>query len=347
MELSKNRSATQEAFVSHATHTNAALTPRARLRLARLIVEQGWPPARAAERYDVSWRTAKKWADRYRNEGPDGMGDRSSAPHRHPNRTPAPVVRKIVHLRWKQRLGPVEIADRLGMHSSTVHAVLVRCRINRLTHIDRATGEPIRRYEHEKPGDLIHVDVKKLGRVPDGGGWRYVGRQQGGRNRSATPGMPRNKWRNPKLGTCYLHTVIDDHSRVAYVEARNDETKETATEVLSNAVAWFADRGVTVQRVLSDNGSCYKSHLWRDTCADLGITPKKTRPYRPQTNGKIERFHRTLAEGWAFKKFYNSENARLAALPAWIHEYNHHRPHSAIGKAAPITRLNNLAGHHT
>ena len=237
MELSKNRSATQEAFVSHATHTNAALTPRARLRLARLIVEQGWPPARAAERYDVSWRTAKKWADRYRNEGPDGMGDRSSAPHRHPNRTPAPVVRKIVHLRWKQRLGPVEIADRLGMPSSTVHAVLVRCRINRLTHIDRATGEPIRRYEHEKPGDLIHVDVKKLGRVPDGGGWRYVGRQQGGRNRSATPGMPRNKWRNPKLGTCYLHTVIDDHSRVAYVEARNDETKETATEVLSNAVA--------------------------------------------------------------------------------------------------------------
>lgn len=137
--------------MSHATHTNAALTPRARLRLAHLIVEQGWPPARAAERYDVSWRTAKQWANRYRNEGPGGMGDRSSAPHRHPNRTPTPVVRKIVHLRWKQRLGPVEIADRLGMPSSTVHAVLVRCRINRLTHIDRATGEPIRRYEHESP----------------------------------------------------------------------------------------------------------------------------------------------------------------------------------------------------
>ena len=135
------------------------------------------------------------------------------------------------------------------------------------------------------------------------------------------------------IGTCYLHTVIDDHSRVAYVEAHDDETKETAAAVLRNAVAWFAERGVTVQRVLSDNGSCYKSHLWRDTCADLGITPKRTRPYRPQTNGKIERFHRTLAEGWAFKKFYNSESARLAALPAWVHEYNHHRPHSAIGKA--------------
>jgi transposase InsO family protein len=295
----------------------------------------------------VSWRTAAKWAARYREEGPAGMNDRSSRPHRQPNRTPAPMVRKIVHLRWKQRLGPVEIGDRLSMPASTVHAVLVRCRLNGLAHVDRATGEPIRRYEHERPGDLIHVDVKKLGKVPDGGGWRYVGRAQGPKNRFATADKPRNKWRNPLIGTCYLHTVIDDHSRVAYVEAHDDETKETATLVLRNAVAWFADRGVTVHRVLSDNGSCYRSHLWRDTCADLGVTPKRTRPYRPQTNGKIERFHRTLAEGWAFKKFYNSESARLAALPAWIHEYNHHRPHSAIGKCSPITRLNNLAGHHT
>jgi len=336
--------------VSHATHSNAALTPRARLRLARLIVDHGWPPARAAERYDVSWRTAKKWAERYATEGPAGMSDRSSAPHHQPNRTPAPVVRKIVHLRWKQRLGPVEIGDRLGMPSSTVHTVLVRCRINRLTHVDRVTGEPIRRYEHEHPGDLIHVDVKKLGRVPDGGGWRYVGRQQGGRNRSATAvrtAGPRNVHGNPLIGTCYLHTVIDDHSRVAYVEAHDDENKETATQVLTNAVAWFAERGVTVHRVLSDNGSCYRSNLWRETCTDLDVTPKRTRPYRPQTNGKIERFHRTLVEGWAFKKFYNSESARLAALPAWVHEYNHHRPHSAIGKRSPITRLDNLAGHHT
>jgi transposase InsO family protein len=350
VELSRNRSATEEAFVSHATHSNAALTPRARLRLARLIVEENWSPARAAERYDVSWKTADKWAARYRAEGPAGMNDRSSRPHHQPNRTPVPVVRKIVHLRWKQRLGPVEIGDRLGMASSTVHAVLVRCRLNRLTHIDRATGEPIRRYEHEHPGDLIHVDVKKLGRVPDGGGWRYVGRQQGVRNRSATierTGVPRNAWRNPVIGTCYLHTVIDDHSRVAYVEAHDDETKQTAAAVLRNAVAWFADRGVTVHQVLSDNGSCYRSHLWAQTCTELGIIPKWTRPYRPQTNGKIERFHRTLAEGWAFKKFYNSESARLAALPAWIHTYNHHRPHSAIGKRSPITRLDNLAGHHT
>jgi transposase InsO family protein len=278
------------------------------------------------------------------------MADRSSAPRRQPNRTPLSTVRKIVHLRWKQRLGPVEIGDRLGMPSSTVHAVLVRCRLNRLTHLDRATGEPIRRYEHEHPGDLLHVDVKKLGKVPDGGGWRYVGREQGLRNRSATAartGAPKSKYRQPLIGICYLHTVIDDHSRVAYVEAHDDETAATAATVLGNAVAWFAARGVTVQRVLSDNGSAYRSHLWRDTCAELGITPKRTRPYRPQTNGKIERFHRTLAEGWAFKKFYNSESARLAALPAWLHEYNHHRPHSAIGKRSPITRLDNLAGHHT
>ena len=336
--------------MSHATHANAALTPRARLRLARLIVDHGWPPARAAERYDVSWKTAKKWADRYEAEGPAGMLDRSSRPHHQPNRTPLPVVRKIVHLRWKQRLGPVEIADRLGMQSSTVYAVLVRCRLNRLTHLDRATGEPIRRYEHDKPGDLIHVDVKKLGRVPDGGGWRYVGRQQGEKNRSATiarTGAPRTKSRNPVIGTCYLHTVIDDHSRVAYVEARDDETSQSATEVLRNAVAWFAERGVTVQRVLTDNGGAYRSHLWRDTCAELGITPKRTRPYRPQTNGKIERFHRTLADGWAFKKAYNSENARRAALAGWLHEYNHHRPHTAIGRSAPITRLTNLTDQYT
>src|SRR3954469_19078519 len=234
----------KEAFVSHATHSNAALTPRARLRLARLIVIEEWSPARAAERYDVSWRTAAKWAERYREEGPAGMADRSSRPHHQPNRTPAPVVRKIVHLRWKQRLGPVEIGDRLGMASSTVHAVLVRCGLNRLTHIDRVTGEPIRRYEHARPGDLIHVDVKKLGKIPDGGGWRYVGRSQGNRNKATTAartGAPKSKYRQPLVGTCYLHTVIDDHSRVAYVEAHDDETKETSVDVLRNAVAWFEE----------------------------------------------------------------------------------------------------------
>jgi transposase InsO family protein len=257
-------------------------------------------------------------------------------------------VRKIVSLRLRKRLGPVEIGDLLGMPASTVHAVLTRCRLNRLSHLDRITGEPIRRYEHERPGELVHVDVKKLGNIPDGGGWRYVGRAQGDRHRAATPGKPQNQWWNRKMGTAFVYTVLDVHSRVAYAEIHDDETAATAATaatVLHRAVAWFADRGVTVQRVLSDNGSAYKSHLWRDTCAALGITPKKTRPYRPQTNGKIERFHRTLA-GWAFDVFYPSETARRAALPAWLHDYNHHRPHTAIGRAAPISRLTNVSGQH-
>lgn len=219
------------------------------------------------------------------------MVDRSSRPHRQPNRTPQRLVRKIVHLRWKHRLGPVQIGDRLGMPASTVHAVLVRCRVNRLFHIDRATGEPIRRYEYKHPGDLIHVDGRKLGRVPDGGGRRYVGRKQGNRNRAATPHLPRNKWRGPLSGTYYLHTVIDDHSRVAYVEAHIDETKETTVEVLRNAVAWFAERGVTVQRVLSDNGTatsrtCGARHAqtWGSRRRRLGPTgPRSTARSRDST----------------------------------------------------------------
>lgn len=328
------------------SHANAALTPRARLRLARLIVDQGWPVARAAERHDVAWPTAKRWADRYREHGPAGMADRSSRPHRQPSKTPQPVVRKIVHLRWKQRLGPVQIADRVGVAASTVHAVLVRCRLNRLSHVDRVTGEPTRRYEHPYPGSLLHVDVKKLGNVPDGGGWRFVGRQQGGRNRSATPGKAMNRHSHKKMGTAYVHTVLDDYSRVAYAEIHDDETAATAASVLLSAVAWFAERGVTVERVLSDNGGCYRSFLWRDTCAELGITTKRTRPYRPQTNGKIERFHRTMADGWAFRRLYGTESARRKALPAWIHDYNHHRPHTGIGKATPISRLTNLPGQY-
>lgn len=234
--------------MAHATHSNAALTVRSRLRIARLIVDDGWPVARAAERYDVSWKTAAKWARRYQDEGIGGMYDRSSRPRHQPNKTPPHVVRTIVRTRLRQRLGPIEIGAKLDLPASTVHAVLTRCHLNRLTHIDRATGEQPRRYEHARPGDLIHVDVKKLGRVPDGGGHRYVGRVQGGKNRIATVNAghaTRGTSSNPRLGTCYLHTVIDDHSRVAYVEAHADEKKETAATVLRNAVAWFAARGVT------------------------------------------------------------------------------------------------------
>ena len=328
------------------SHADAALTPRARLRPARLIVERGWPVARAAERYDVSWPTAKRWADRYRQAGPAGMADRSSRPHHCPRRTPAPVVRRIVHLRWRQRLGAVQIADRVGVAPSTVHAVLARCRLNRLSHLDRHTGEPVRRYEHDRPGALLHVDVKKLGNIPDGGGHRYVGRAQGKRNRAATPGLPRNKHHHALTGTAFVHTVSGDHTRIAYAEIHDDETAATAIGVLRRAVGWFAARGVVVERVLSDNGACYRSHAWRTACSDLGIRPKFTRPYRPQTNGKIERFHRTLAQGWAFRRLYASETNRRKALPGWLHEYNHHRPHTAIGGHPPITRLTNLSGQY-
>jgi len=328
-------------------HANAVLTPRGRLLLARRVVEEGWPIARAAEHFHVSWPTAKRWASRYAAMGEAGMTDRSSRPHRSPHRTGQVVVRKIVHLRWKHRLSPLAIASRLSMPASTVHAVLVRCRLNRLSHIDIRTGEPIRRYEHDHPGALIHVDVKKLGNIPDGGGWRFVGRAQGGKNRRTTEGVTRSRSHDPHLGHAFVHTVIDDHSRVAYAEIHDNERTDTAVEVLRRAVGWFGTRGVSVERVLSDNGGCYRSHAWRNTCAELQIQPKRTRPYRPQTNGKIERFHRTMASEWAFARHYPNERTRRSALPAWLHTYNHHRQHSAIGKVPPITRLTNLPGQYT
>ena len=330
-------------------HANAALTPRARLRLARLVVEDDWTYAAAAKLFMVSARTAKKWADRYRAHGPTAMVDLSSRPHTCPQRTSPQMVRQIVRLRWRHRLGPVQIAGRLGMPASTVHAVLVRCRLNRLSHIDRVTGEPLRRYEHAHPGSLIHVDVTKFANIPDGGGWRYVGRPQGKRNAQSTArrtGDRGNDYR-PRIGTAYVHTVIDDHSRLAYAEIHTDEKATTAIGVLRRAVAWFADHGVVIERVLSDNGSAYCSYAWRDACAELGVTPKRTRPYRPQTNGKIERFHRTLSDGWAYARRYDSTEQRNDALPGWLHFYNHHRAHSALGGRPPVTRLTNLPGHHS
>ncbi|GAA2187792.1 IS481-like element IS1649 family transposase [Leucobacter alluvii] len=330
------------------SHANAALTPRQRLHIAQLIVDDGWAIAHAADYFHVAWPTAQKWARRYIELGETGMADRSSRPLTHPNQTARPLVRRIIHLRTTRRLGPVEICALTGVPSSTVHAVLVRECLNRLSHIDRRTGEPARRYEHAYPGSLIHVDVKKLGNIPDGGGWRTVGRVQGGRNRAATPGKDRSRSRDVLMRHAYVHTVIDDHSRVAYAEIHDDERAVTAIGVLQRAVSWFKDRSVRVERVLSDNGSAYRSHAWRTACNDMGITPKRTRPYRPQTNGKIERFHRTLADGWAYSRHYSSERVRRKALPAWLHYYNQHRPHSAIGKLPPATRLSsNLPGHYT
>ena len=263
-------------------HRNAPLTELGRLRLARVIVEQGWPVARAAERFQVSRPTAQRWAARYRDLGPAGMADRSSRPHTSPRRTPPPVVRKVVQLRWTQRLGPAQIAPRVGLAASTVHAILVRCRISRLACLDRATGAPIRRYEHPYPGALVHIDIKKLGNIPAGGGHRFLGRAVGKRNHQADRSRGRtSRHHHPLHGHGFIHAAVDDHSRVAYAEIHPDETSQTATGFLLSAQAWFAARGITVQRVLTDNGACYRSHRWRQTCQQLGITAKRTRPYRP------------------------------------------------------------------
>lgn len=327
------------------SHANAALTPRHRLRVAQLVVDQGVPITEVAARFQCSWPTVKRWADRYRAGEP--MTDRSSRPHTSPAKTCPAVTKRLISLRLRKRLGPVQLAALCQVTPSTAHRVLVRCRLNRLSYCDRATGEPVRRYEHAQPGDLVHVDVKKFGQIPDGGGWRFVGRRQGDRNRAATPGKARNRHRNPKMGHAFVHSVLDDHSRLVYSEVHDDETGATAAAVLVNAVAWFADRNVTVRRVLSDNGACYKSRTWHNTCRDLGISVKKTRPYRPQTNGKIERFHRTLADGWGYAHCYSSEHERRDRLPAFIHEYNHHRPHTACGNQPPVSRLTNLSGQYT
>ncbi|MED6046710.1 helix-turn-helix domain-containing protein, partial [Rothia kristinae] len=198
------------------SHPNAALTPRHRLIVGRLVVDDGWPISEVAARFQVSWSTVKRWADRYR--AGQSMQDRSSRPHHSPTRTSPKVTRRCIQLRLRLREGPVQLACRLGIAPSTVHRILTDAHLNRLSHVDRATGEPVRRYEHDHPGAMLHVDVKKLGNIPDGGGWRYVGRQQGEKNRAATPGKPRNKYRDPLMGKAYVHTVIDDHSRVAYAE---------------------------------------------------------------------------------------------------------------------------------
>lgn len=322
------------------THRNAFLSPRGRLALARCVVDDGWNLRRAAERFNCSPTTAKKWADRYRIGGQAAMVDVSSRPHRCPNQLPVRRERRIVKLRFIKRWGAHRIAAHLRIARSTVQAVLWRYRMPLLRHLDQNTGLPVRRtaprrYEHDAPGDLVHVDIKKLGRIPDGGGHRKLGRQAGRRNRAGT-------------GYAYLHHAVDDHTRVAYSEILADERKETAAGFWGRANAYFADLEITVQRVLTDNGSCYRSTLFAQALGP-DIKHKRTRPYRPQTNGKVERFNRTLAGEWAYAEFYTNEEARAATYDDWLHHYNHHRPHSGIGGLTPIERLrvHNLAGNYT
>lgn len=325
-------------------HANAPLTERGRLRLARCVVDDGWALRRAAERFQVSPNTARRWAGRYRLLGVAGMSDRSSRPRRSPQRTHPKVEGKVLHLRRSKGLGPAMIAGRLGMHASTVHKVLARHNVPKLACVDLATGQPIRkqpvrRYEHPNPGDLVHVDIKKLGRIPDGGGWRTTGRTIGRRNRGISAPTAR--------GYGYVHSAVDDHSRLAYSEILTDETGATAAAFWQRAHAYFTSHGITVRRILTDNGSCYRSRTWRHTLTEAGITHKRTRPYRPQTNGKVERYNRTLLVEWAYARPYPSETARRKALPRWLNTYNHNRPHTSLGGKPPASRVPNVRGQDT
>jgi transposase InsO family protein len=316
-------------------HGNARLTPVGRLTLV-MRVEAGRPVAHVAAEMGVSRPTAYKWWRRWLEGGVDNLVDRSSRPRTCPHQTPVGVAREIEQLRRTLKLGPARIGPRPGVAPSTVHRVLVRLGLNRLAWLDRPTGQRIRRYERAAPGELVHVDVKKLGRILDGGGHKVLGRQAGTKN---------NNGHGPRrVGYGFIHSAVDDHSRLAYSEVHADETKQTAAAFWQRAVAWFADRGVTISEALTDNGSCYRS---RHFAAALGeVTHRRTRPYRPQTNGKVERLNRTLLEEWAYVRPYTSEAERLAALDDWLHFYNHHRHHTAIG-APPINRVNDLPGHYS
>jgi len=338
VEQPRTRTDTTEVFVSHA---NAQLTPAGRLRLAQLVVDQGWTLRRAAERWNCSVTTARRWSERYRLWGRAGMADRSSRPHHCAAQTSTRRERRVVGLRVSRRWGPARIAYRLGMQPSTVHKILRRYGCPPLSWTDPATGvrikwarKKVHSYVHDSPGDLVHVDIKKLGRIPDGGGWRFLGRAEGKRRR------------NKPVGYWYIHNAVDDCSRLAYSELLSDERKETAAEFWVRANAYFESVGITVQRVLTDNGACYRSKLFAKTLGD-DIKHKRTRPYRPQTNGKVERFNRTTLEEWAYARPYTSETERAAHFNDWLHTYNHHRGHTALGGKSPADLVPNLRGQNT
>lgn len=326
-------------------HGNAPLTELGRLRLARCVVDEDWPLARAAERFQVAVGTAQRWAQRYRAEGEAGMVDRSSRPRVSPRQTPTRTERRIIKVRVLRRWGPARIAGFLGLVASTVHRVLTRYGLARLSHLDRATGRVIRRYERSRPGELVHVDIKKLGNIPDGGGHRVHGRAAGSANSARSAPIANNSTSpRAKLGYGYLHNAVDDHSRLAYSKILPDERKHTAAAFWARACAWFASYGIpAIERVLTDNGSCYRSHAWREAVDATGTRHLRTRAYRPQTNGKVERFNRTELDEWAYAAEYTSETDRRTTLPDFLHWYNHHRHHTSIG-GPPISRIPNLTG---
>jgi transposase InsO family protein/transposase-like protein len=323
-------------------HANAALSLNQRRRMVRRVVEEGWSLARAAEAAEVSDRTCRKWVARYMAEGEAGLLDRSSAPRSIPHRTPDERVEVIVALR-RLRMTGAEIAFCLGMALSTVSAVLTRIGLGKLSRLE--PPEPPNRYERRQPGELVHVDVKKLGRIPAG---RAGHRVHGNRRLQRSPRKRDAAGTDRKLvGWEFVHVCVDDATRLAYVEVLADEKAMTAAGFLRRAVAFYRAHGIHVERVMSDNGACYRSTIHTLACRALGIRHLRTRPYRPRTNGKAERFIRTLLAGWAYGAIYGSSDERTAALDGWLWTYNHRRPHGALSHKPPIARLNelnNLAG---
>ena len=313
-------------------HKNARLTPRGRERLVELT-ESGQTPEAIAKAAGVCPRTVRKWLKRHECEGPAGLMDRSSRPHRLRQPTPQPVVERIEALR-RQRLTGKAIAAEVGVSEATVSRVLRRLGLNKLSALE---PEPVRRYEREHPGELIHLDIKKLGKIGSVG-HRITGRRTGVVNRHLG------------IGWEFVHVCIDDASRIAFSRVMPDERKQSAVAFLKAALAYYASLGVKIERVMTDNGSCYRSKAFAKACKRLGLKHIFTKPYTPKTNGKAERFIQTSLREWAYARAYNTSAERTAELPYWLHRYNWHRPHGSIGSMPPISRLgltgNNLLRLH-
>lgn len=324
-------------------HANAPLTPEGRRRLC-LRVDSGRPIARVAAEARVSRRCLAKWYARWQADGDTGLADQPSRPRNSPRETPAAVADLIEEIRRAAKFGAARIAAVLQAEHGvtvapvTVHRVLARRGLSRLADLDPPTGGQLRkviRYEHSAPGSMIHVDVKKLGRIPSGGGWRAHGR-----GTEAARASKRKGQGTGAVGYTYLHSALDDFSRLAYTEALEDEKGVTAAAFWRRAVVFFAEHGVTeIHRCLTDNGACYRSGAWAKALAASGTAHKRTRPYTPRTNGKVERYNGTLAREWAYVREYASEQERRAALTGWLNHYNHERPHSALGQRPPASRV--------